>query len=90
VRGVAAPVRDYSGQAVAAITITGPASRITRNSLPRLAAHVIKAAENISSRLGYSPKPKRAADVSQQPVRLVAQSRTRKDQQDTEFKEDQL
>jgi IclR family transcriptional regulator, KDG regulon repressor len=89
VRGVAAPVCDYSGQVVAAITITGPAARITRNSLPQLAEHVIKAAENISSRLGYSPKPKRASEVSQQPVRRVAQSRTRKDQQDTEFKEDQ-
>src|SRR5713101_3161007 len=74
VRGVAAPVRDYSGEVVAAITITGPASRITRSKLPELAEHVIKAADNISSRLGYRPKAKRTAAESPVSMRLVAES----------------
>jgi IclR family KDG regulon transcriptional repressor len=74
VRGVAAPVRDYSGEVVAAITITGPTSRITRSKLPEFAEHVIKAAENISSRLGYRPKAKAAAAERMAPMRLVADS----------------
>lgn len=73
VRGVAAPVRDYTGDVVAAITITGPASRITRSRLSALAEEVIKAAENISSRLGYRPKSNRAAAEGPPPIRLVAQ-----------------
>jgi IclR family transcriptional regulator, KDG regulon repressor len=64
VRGVAAPVRDYSGEVVAAITITGPVSRITKSKLPELAGHVIKAAGNISARLGYRLKAQRTAAES--------------------------
>jgi len=74
VRGVAAPVRDYNGEVVAAITITGPVSRITRSKLPELAEHVIKAADNISSRLGYRPKTKPTAAEQPVPMRLVADS----------------
>ena len=74
VRGVAAPVRDYNGEVVAAITITGPASRITRSKLPKFAAHVITAADNISSRLGYRPNTRRAAGERPLPMRLVADS----------------
>ena len=74
VRGVAAPVRDYTGDVVAAITITGPTSRITRSKLPVLAEKVIKAAENISSRLGHRPKRDRAGEAGAlPPIRLVAQ-----------------
>ncbi|MBV8357775.1 MAG: IclR family transcriptional regulator [Deltaproteobacteria bacterium] len=74
VRGVAAPVRDYSGEVVAAITITGPVSRITRSKLPELAEHVIKAADNISSRLGYRPKTKPTVAEQPTPMRLIADS----------------
>jgi len=74
VRGDAAPVRDYNGEVVAAITITGPVSRITRSKLLELAGHVIKAADNISSRLGYRPKAKLAAAERPVPTRLVADS----------------
>jgi IclR family transcriptional regulator, KDG regulon repressor len=74
VRGVAAPVRDYSGEVVAAITITGPVGRITRSKLPELAGHVIKAADNISSRLGYRPKTKPTVAEQPVPMRLVANS----------------
>jgi DNA-binding IclR family transcriptional regulator len=73
VRGVAAPVHDYCGEVVAAITITGPASRITRSRLPGLAKEVISAADNISSRLGYRPKSKvPLEEAAPALVRLVA------------------
>jgi DNA-binding IclR family transcriptional regulator len=71
VRGIAAPVRDYSGEVVAAITITGPASRITRGKLPELAAKVIQAADNMSSRLGHRPKTKRGGLDRPIPMRLI-------------------
>jgi IclR family transcriptional regulator, KDG regulon repressor len=73
-RGVAAPVHDYSGEVVAAITITGPASRITRSKVPQFAEEVMQAAENISSRLGYRPKSNRGlADDQAAPTRLAAE-----------------
>jgi IclR family transcriptional regulator, KDG regulon repressor len=74
VRGVAAPVRDFSGEVVAAITITGPTSRITRSKLPELAEKVIKAADNISYRLGYRSQPKRPASQRPAAAGLVAGS----------------
>jgi IclR family transcriptional regulator, KDG regulon repressor len=74
VRGVAAPVRDHGGEVVAAITVTGPASRITRNKLPGLAEQVIKAANNVSSRLGYRPRVREPASGCLAPARLVADS----------------
>jgi hypothetical protein len=56
------------------IAITGPTSRIMRSKLAELAEHVIKAAEKISSRLGYRPKAKAAAVERELPMRLVAKS----------------
>ena len=52
-RCVAAAVRDGSGQAVAAISIAGPAERLTMGRLPELGQGVMEAAESISLRLGY-------------------------------------
>jgi DNA-binding IclR family transcriptional regulator len=74
VRGVAAPVRDCRGAVVAAITITGPVSRITRSKLPGLAEHVIKAADNISFRLGYRPRAPSVLAEHPVPMRLAADS----------------
>ncbi len=53
VRCVAAPVRDHSGRVIAAISIAGPTMRVTKERVGELAAHVIRAANEISSRLGY-------------------------------------
>jgi IclR family transcriptional regulator, KDG regulon repressor len=53
VRCVAAPVRDHSGHVIAAISIAGPSMRVTKERVPELAAHVIRAANEISARLGY-------------------------------------
>lgn len=53
VRCVAAPVRDHTGQVVAAVSIAGPSMRVTKERVPELAAHVIRAAAEISSELGH-------------------------------------
>jgi Bacterial transcriptional regulator len=66
--GVAAPVRDYSAEVVAAISITGPACRITLSKLPEIAEKVIEAADNISWRLRYRPKAKATATKSRDKV----------------------
>ncbi len=53
VRCIGAPVFDEDGTAVAAISVAGISSQITRNRVPVLAALVKRAAGNISARLGY-------------------------------------
>lgn len=52
VRGVAAPVRDHRGQVVAALSIAAPAARLTQELVPRYAAWVCAAADEISGNLG--------------------------------------
>ena len=56
IRCVATPIMDYTGLAVAAISVTGPAFRISRGGLDRLTAEVLAASNSISSDLGYSNK----------------------------------
>lgn len=53
-RCVAAPIFDASGRVAAAISISGPTTRITAEKLNSLSNTVKKAAGVISSRLGYS------------------------------------
>jgi IclR family transcriptional regulator, KDG regulon repressor len=52
---VAAPVRDYNGNMIAAVSIAGPAQRLTKKVLQSFATDVIEAADAISQRLGYRP-----------------------------------
>ena len=52
---VAAPLFDRERQAVAAISIGGPAVRITPDRLPAIAALVQLTARQISRQLGYWP-----------------------------------
>jgi IclR family KDG regulon transcriptional repressor len=52
VRSIAAPIRDDSGNSVAAVGVTGPTQRLTKNRLLALARHVNAAANAISLRLG--------------------------------------
>jgi IclR family transcriptional regulator, KDG regulon repressor len=61
VRCVAAPVRDYTGTAVAGISIAGPSSRVSKERIAALAEQVTRVAEAISSRLGHRPKRETAA-----------------------------
>lgn len=51
--GVAAPVRDSSGAVVAAISISGPAYRVAVDRIAELGEMTIRAADKISSRLGF-------------------------------------
>jgi len=53
VSGIAAPVRDSSGNVVAAIGISGPATRFRQKDIRPRAATVIEAANSISAALGY-------------------------------------
>lgn len=50
---VAAPVRRSDGDVVAAVSVSGPAFRLRRADVPRIARLVMDAAEAISRRMGY-------------------------------------
>jgi len=53
VRCVAAPVRDHTGNVVASLSVSGLASRITKDATPALADKVRLVAAKLSARLGY-------------------------------------
>ncbi len=54
IRCVAAPVRDYTGEVIAAISISGPTVRMTMERIDaEFTAHVVSTANQISQRLGY-------------------------------------
>lgn len=50
---IGAPVRDYTGQVVASISIVGPRQRIDDAKIPRFVAAVVEAGKEISGKLGY-------------------------------------
>lgn len=54
VRCVAAPIRNSNAAVFAAISVTGPATRMTVERCTLLSAPVIQAAESISRQLGYA------------------------------------
>jgi IclR family KDG regulon transcriptional repressor len=54
-RCVAAPIRDHSGQVVAAISVAAPVQRMSKKQVQATIPSVVAAAENISRRLGYIP-----------------------------------
>jgi DNA-binding IclR family transcriptional regulator len=58
-RCVGAPVFDSSGQVAAAMSIAGPAYRLTLDSLHQLAGEVIRVTGSLSRELGYVPHPQR-------------------------------
>ncbi|WP_163538094.1 IclR family transcriptional regulator [Gracilibacillus sp. YIM 98692] len=53
VNSVAAPVFDYRGKVIAAITIVGPKQRVSSHKIQKLAKQVIRAGLEISNRIGY-------------------------------------
>ena len=66
---VAAPILDATGEVVAAVGMSGPSYRLTVESFPSAAAHLLAGAKDISARLGYfGPMPgfglRRAADAA--------------------------
>lgn len=52
-RCVGAPIRDYSTAVIAAISVTGPAIRMTDERMPVLIDLVVMVAAELSARLGY-------------------------------------
>lgn len=52
IRCVAAPLFDHAGEVRSAISISGPATRVTRERLAELGRFVVAAADSISRRLG--------------------------------------
>lgn len=51
--GIAAPVRDYTGEVVASIGIVGPTSRITEEKTNEILNAVLDQARSLSKELGY-------------------------------------
>lgn len=56
---VAVPVRDATGDVVAAVGVSGPSYRLTTESLPEVAARLIAGSREISARLGYFGRRRR-------------------------------
>lgn len=54
IRCVAAPIRDHSGRAVAAISITAPKQRMGQERMKELAQRVVETARSISKQLGMT------------------------------------
>jgi IclR family KDG regulon transcriptional repressor len=52
-RSIAAPIRDISGKAIAAVGLAGPIQRLTKKELRRLAPEVMATALAVSERMGY-------------------------------------
>jgi len=61
VRCVAAPVRDRHGDVVAAISVSAPAYRFGDPQIAEIAPHVLRAAGELSFRLGYQAQDDDAA-----------------------------
>ncbi len=54
VRCIGAPIRDYMGQVIGAVSVSGPSTRINADRIHQELIPLVKeAAEEISSRLGY-------------------------------------
>jgi DNA-binding IclR family transcriptional regulator len=55
IRCVGAPIFDHMGRATAAVSVSGPAYRLSNVQLEELAQATIKAGNAISAELGYAP-----------------------------------
>ena len=56
VRCVAAPIRNYQGEVIAALSISSPIFRIDKNTQNNLKVALIETSRKISKRLGYDDK----------------------------------
>jgi IclR family acetate operon transcriptional repressor len=50
--GFAAPVFDFQGRAIAAVSIAGPSTRVTPEAAPELGARIVETAAQISASMG--------------------------------------
>jgi DNA-binding IclR family transcriptional regulator len=62
-RCIAAPVRNFTGQTIAAFGISGPVWRVTLKDMQRLSARVAAIAADLSRDLGFRPATARPAAV---------------------------
>jgi len=51
-RCIAAPIRNYTGQVIGAISVSGPTTRMTVTKTSEIAVQIVKAATSASERLG--------------------------------------
>jgi IclR family transcriptional regulator, KDG regulon repressor len=63
-RCVAAAVRDHLGNPVAAISVSGPAMRVSRNRIPGIAKLVVSSANWVSVELGFRERDLKTANSS--------------------------
>jgi DNA-binding IclR family transcriptional regulator len=70
-RCIGAPVMDYSGRVVAALSIAGPAFRLTDERIPAAARSVIRAAGELSLELGYTEAPPEKKSAAVKPLRAA-------------------
>jgi IclR family acetate operon transcriptional repressor len=56
-RCVSAPVRSDTGKLLAALSVSGPAFRVTNQRVPEIGKAVMQAASELSYELGYRPTP---------------------------------
>src|SRR6266568_8149103 len=63
---VAAPVYRYDGAVVAAISVSGPTSRLARDRVTAAAGRCVQEAAALSAVLGYRPQEARTAPVTQE------------------------
>ena len=65
-RCVGAPVWNYSGEVAAAVSVAGPAFRITRTRVPGIAREIMAMTRRLSAELGY-----RSSGQHEVPVRSI-------------------
>jgi IclR family acetate operon transcriptional repressor len=53
---VAAPIRSYEGNVIAAVSVSGPSYRLAPDQISTLAITVLRAADEISDQLGFRPR----------------------------------
>lgn len=56
IRCVAVPIRDYQGHVIAALSVSGPTLRMTREKLDQVIPKIIEIGGRISQSLGYNPE----------------------------------
>lgn len=55
IRSIAVPLWDYTGEVIAAMSVTGPAIRVTEDWMYRALPTILAAAADISAELGFTP-----------------------------------
>ncbi len=72
---MAAPIRDATGAVTAAISIAGPAQRLTRERMRALVEPLVRGTEHVSRQLGWRGPSSSAASLRGSGARLRAGSR---------------